>query len=50
MECLDPDHDHITTLRNSGGHQGTGEEVESFNNQPQLPHHHLVPQQPAAVH
>ena len=50
VECLDPDHDHLATNRNSVVHRGNGEETEALNNPPQLPLHHLVqPPQPAPV-
>ena len=50
VECFDPDHDHLTINANSVVQRGNPEDIESVNNVPQLPLHHLIqPQQPAQV-
>ena len=50
MECLDPDHGHLDANRNSVVQRGNPEEIESVNNAPQLPLHHLIqPQAQAQV-
>ena len=50
VECFDPDHDHLTINANAVVHRGNPEDIESVNNVPQLPLHHLIqPQQPAQV-
>ena len=51
VECLDPDHNHLSSNRNTIVNRGsTGDENEAIINHPQIPHHpYHIPQQPMQV-